>query len=198
MRAFVQPPRGRPGTSRPAVAHHQDVVADRLDLREAVRDEDDADALGGQSPDRGEQAPDFRGGKSRRRLVEDQHARSASERAGNLDQLLAGGSQRACRCRDIQPAAKFRQHVGRPASGFRAVNETTSVAEFSAQKDVFPDRHVGRQAWMLMRDDNAQARGILRRGMAQRRARQMHLPAARRQLARDDAGQRALSRPVRS
>ena len=72
-----------------AVAHDHDAVADREDLRQAVRDEDDRDAPRLQRAHPVEQALRLVLGQRRGRLVEDEQPRPLGQRAGDDHELLA-------------------------------------------------------------------------------------------------------------
>ena len=78
-----------------AVAQHGDAVAIVEDLRHAMRDVDDRDALGGQRAHDLEQDLRLALGQRGGRLVEDQHAAVERQRLGDLDQLLLRDRERA-------------------------------------------------------------------------------------------------------
>ena len=74
----------------PAVPQHRHARAQIQHLAEPMRDEDDAASRAGQFPHAGEDALNLALAKSRRRLVEDQDACVAAERARDLHQLALG------------------------------------------------------------------------------------------------------------
>ncbi|MDQ0615109.1 hypothetical protein QF046_002750 [Microbacterium sp. W4I4] len=77
----------------PSVAQHREAVADRVDLVEEVRDEEDGDALIAQRAHHGEQALDLCGVQAGGRLVEDEHLRLDGHRAADRDELLQGDGE---------------------------------------------------------------------------------------------------------
>ena len=76
-----------------AVAHDRDHVAEREDLVEAVRDEDDAAPLVAEAPCDGEQSLDLDAAERRRRLIHDQEAGIEQDGFRDLDDLLVGDRQ---------------------------------------------------------------------------------------------------------
>ncbi len=87
---FVQSARRLPVADAFAVAQHQDAVTDLLDFGQPVRNEHDPDAGARETPDRVEQILDLRRGERGRRLVQNEQARTARQRASNLHDLLPG------------------------------------------------------------------------------------------------------------
>ena len=81
---------GSPEATVTPFAQDGDPVTDPPDLVEAVRDVDDADAVGRQPADDVEQGVDLAVVEDRRRLVHDQEADVVRERAGDRHDLLAG------------------------------------------------------------------------------------------------------------
>ena len=93
-RSSVGVVRRQAGGRGAAVGQDRDPVADPADLVEAVRDVDDADALGGQPPDDVEERLDLVVVQDRGRLVHDQQARVVRQRASDRDDLLGRRPQR--------------------------------------------------------------------------------------------------------
>ena len=85
--------RREPGRDRAAVGEDGDAVAEAADLVEAVRDVDHADALRSEPADDAEHRLDLVVVEDRGRLVHDQQAHVARERAGDRDDLLTGRAQ---------------------------------------------------------------------------------------------------------
>ncbi len=85
--------RGQAGGRRAPVGQHGDAVADAPDLVEAVRDVDDADALGSEPANDVEERLDLALVEDRRRLVHDQQPHVAGQRAGDRHDLLRRGPQ---------------------------------------------------------------------------------------------------------
>ena len=71
-----------------AILQDRDPVRDLEDLRHAVRDVDDRDALRGEAPDDPEQVAALVDGQRRGRLVEDQELELVRQALGDLDHLL--------------------------------------------------------------------------------------------------------------
>ena len=72
----------------PAEPKHGDAIAEGIGLAQLVGDEDDGDAALGQPPHHLPQLLHARGRQHGGRLVQDQHALVAPERAHDLDLLL--------------------------------------------------------------------------------------------------------------
>ena len=85
---------GQAGRRRAPVGEHGDAVADAPDLVEAVRDVDDADALGREPANDVEERLDLALVEDRGRLVHDQQPDVARQRAGDRHDLLRGRPQR--------------------------------------------------------------------------------------------------------
>ena len=71
----------------PPASQHGDAIGDGDDLAQLVGDEHDADALGAQASDGGEQGLDVERCQDRRRLVEDQDAAIVVQGLEDLDTL---------------------------------------------------------------------------------------------------------------
>ena len=84
---LLGPGRGRALFDAPSVAHHGHAIADREDLLEMVADEDDADAIRFERPDRAHQEFDLVTGQGRGRLVHDDDARLLRQRPPDLHEL---------------------------------------------------------------------------------------------------------------
>ena len=89
-----------------AVAQHDDAVAGLDDLVQAVRNEDDRDALRLEAGDDLEQLLGLGERQARGRLVEDDEARVEAQRLGDLDHLLL---RRARAARPASPARSSRR-----------------------------------------------------------------------------------------
>ena len=76
-----------------AVAHDRDPVAEREDLVEAVRDEQDAGALVAEAAGDGEQPLHLDSAERGGRLVHDEHLGVERDGLGDLDDLLVGDGQ---------------------------------------------------------------------------------------------------------
>ena len=95
------------------VAQADDRVGHLADLVEAVGDVDDPRALVAQHPDPVEHALGLRAAQRRRRLVEDDVARLAGDRLGDLDLLLDGHRQAADQAVRVDVGAEQVEHLAR-------------------------------------------------------------------------------------
>jgi hypothetical protein len=99
--------RERAGGHEPAVAQHGHLVADRVELVEAVADVHDAHARRAQPAHHVVEERDLAVGERARGLVEHQHARAERDAARDGHHLLARGvegAERGARV-DVQPSA---------------------------------------------------------------------------------------------
>ena len=103
-----------------------------------MRDIDDPHALAAQFPHRAEQEFDLLLRQRSRRLVHDQHPRSAAQRLGHLDQLLLGHRKRAHLCGGID----FGPHAGEQLSGVRLplppIDAPPGARRLQGESDIFP------------------------------------------------------------
>ena len=115
-----------------------------------MRDEDDAASRAGQFPDAGEDALDLSLAKSCRRLVEDQDACVAAERARDLHQLALGHGE--ILHHGVGPhivEAKSRQQaLDLPA----IVSARAEIGANSAEQDVLQHRQCRHEAELLFDD----------------------------------------------
>ena len=154
-----------------AVAHHGDRVAEREDLVEAVRDEDQGAALVAQAAGDGEQPLDLDAAEGGGRLVHDQQAGVERDGLGDLDDLLVGDREArapggAGRC--ATPSRSKR----RSASAYIAARSMRRprAERLAAHEDVLGDREVGEERRLLV--DHRDAGGLgLGGGARSRRAR---------------------------
>lgn len=132
-----------------AVPDHGDPVAERGDLLEVVRDEDDPDAVLAQPPHDREQLLDLLGGQHGGRLVHDEHARVQTERLGDLDHLEPGDAQFP------HPGAGRHVHPDALQEHFCVRVHPLPVdhpepARLPPQEDVLRDRQIGDQVELLV------------------------------------------------
>ena len=92
-----------------AVLQHRRAVGEAEDLREPVRDVEDAEAARLELLDDREHALELGAGEDRRRLVEDEDARVERERTGDLDELALGDAEP----RDLAAERDLRRRRGR-------------------------------------------------------------------------------------
>ena len=137
-----------------ALAHDRDTAGQRQDFAELVADEDDAHAAGRH----GAQRPEKAFGLARRqrggRLVEDENARPAHQRLGDLDPLLLAerqvADQRLRIQRDVKVAAD-----GREAVEHRAARQAP-VGSRPAHEQVLEHRMARHQLEMLVHHADAE------------------------------------------
>ena len=127
-----------------------------------MRDVEDGDALAAQpSEQRGERVGLVRR-ERRGRLVEDEHARLAVERLGDLDHLPPAERQVADRHRQrLVEADQLAHRVG--AGGEGAVVDEAEAAGIGAEADVLGDRQLAGQAQFLLDDGDPGAARLGRR-----------------------------------
>ena len=154
-----------------AVAHHRHAVGDALHLVHLVGDVDDADAMGLQVLDDGEQMFDLGLIERRRGLVHHQHFRVEREGLGDLDKLLARDREVADFSGRIDRHLHPLEQRGGGGVLLRLVDEhAETAARLAADEDVLGGRHVVHQEQFLMNDADAQflrgARSRNRDGLA--------------------------------
>ena len=131
---------GQAGRHRAPVGEHRHAVADPLDLVEAVRDVDDAHALGREPPDDPEQRLDLAVVEDRGRLVHDQQPDVARQRAGDRDDLLRRGPQRAHEHRPGEMSAWSRRSSSAVVSvASRSRSSKPSAARLVAEEHALGD-----------------------------------------------------------
>ena len=114
---------GRLGRDVGAVAQHRHRVAEPEDLRHAVRDVDAGDAALAQAPHERVQPVGLVLRQAAGRLVEDDHARAAADRGGDLHHLLLAERQLADRAMHVDAVGRRHRRPhrrSRPASRARA------------------------------------------------------------------------------
>ncbi len=89
------------------------------------------------------------------RLVHDEHARFADERAGDLDELLLGDGERPDRCVEwhLRLANFLQRALGQAAA--LAVVDPTKRRRLAAKQDVFLHRQIGREVELLINHRHA-------------------------------------------
>ncbi len=190
----------RPGQAADdlAVAQHHDPVAAALDLVQAVRDEDHADAARLQLADHLEQALRLGHGQARGWLVHDHEAGVERERLGDLDQLHLGKRQAGQGRRRAEIGAQPGQdRLDPPVHGAPVDQpERPGLERLAADQDVAGDVQVLEQVELLV-DEGDAARQRL--GHAQRwpvLAIQPDRAGGRRHHAAQDLHQRRLAGAV--
>ena len=160
-----------------AVLEHGDAVAEREDLVQAVRDEDDRDALRAERPQPLEQQLDLAAGDDRRRLVEHEQPDVVDQRARDLDHLLVGDRQSPTRRADR--ARRRALSEGRsPRARAPMVDGAARTAPLMADEDVLRDRQFGKENELLIDDVDAAALGVARRRPADGGAVEVDLAAS--------------------
>ena len=161
---------GRVGRDVGAVPEHRAFVGELGDLVHAVGDVEERQPFLAQALENDEHLRDIGGGQRRRRLVENENARIARQRLGDLHHLPA-------RQRQILDQRQ-RMDVGRAGSLERFLGETplrASVDHSEAARrigdgDVVGDREVGDERQLLKDADDAGAIGGGRANRKRRRA----------------------------
>jgi len=134
-----------------AVPEDGDAVGDTEDLGQAVGDVDDAPPLAGEPLDDGEDALDLAVGERRGRLVEDEDAGIADEKACDLEELLLGdGEALDLGARINMVEADHGEEL--PGPGIQAAGPPEGGDAGLAEDEVLGDRH-GRDGRIFLVDD---------------------------------------------
>jgi LacI family transcriptional regulator len=140
----------RHGRYQTSIPQHGGAVADPPELFHPVRDVDDADAAGGQPPDRREQPLDLRLGERRCRLVHHQDAGVERQRLRHFDHLLFGDTEqpygRLGIDRNAKPGEQARRIGGQPS----AVDDACAAHRLPSEEDVRRRGEVGDQRELLV------------------------------------------------
>ena len=97
-----------------------DVVGDAMHLVEPMGDVDDRDAALAEPLDEGEQPLDLLVRQRGRRLVEDQAASVAEQRAGDLDHLALGDAEADTGAREARSTPSSVEYAARRPNAWRA------------------------------------------------------------------------------
>nr|BFE70913.1 hypothetical protein GCM10020092_042140 [Actinoplanes digitatis] len=139
---------------RLAVAQDGDLVGDRLDLVQLVRDHDRGDAALAEAAQQVEQVPGVglvqRGG----RLVQDEQPDVLGERLGDLHELLLADADVLDQGVGVLLEADPRHQVQRHPVGGLPVDRA-ALAGLVAEEDVLGDRHVRDEGELLVDDHDA-------------------------------------------
>ena len=140
-----------------AVAEDRAFVGEFGDLVHAVRDVEERQALGAQALQHREHLGDVRRGQRRGRLVENEDARLARQRLGDLDHLPARQRQILDRRQrmDVRRAGARERLLG--DAPLRAPVDQAEAQRRIADRDVVGDREVGDQRQFLEDADDAGA-----------------------------------------
>ena len=143
-----------------AVAQHGDVVADAAELVELVRDVDDRDVVTPQVAHDTEEHVDLVVGQGRGRLVHDQDAHLLQQHARDLDELLLADGQVTDEEVRVDVLTEPAEHLLRayPLSG--VVDEPSAVAKLATGEQVLGDRHVRKEAELLVDDPDTKTHGV--------------------------------------
>ena len=189
---------GQAGGRRAPVSQHRHAVADAPDLVEAVRDVDDADALGGQPANHVEERRDLALVEDRRRLVHDQQPHVARQRAGDRHDLLRRRPQlshlRAHGDRVVaEPGEQSRRFPVHPVEV-----EQRPAARLVRQEDALGDAQVRDEVELLVDRRDAALQRSGRVAGRKRLAREQDLAARRLERAGDALDERRLAGAVRA
>ena len=187
---------GHIGRDIGAVPEHGALVGELRDLVHAVRNEQERQPLLAQALEDDEHLGDVGGGQRRSRLVENEEARLARQRLGDLHHLPA-------RQRQILDQ-RHRMDVGRSGARERILGEAPlrapvdqpETARRIGDGDVVGDRKVGNERKLLEDADNAGAVGGGRRIESDFRPVEHDASGVRRDDAGQDLDQRRLARAV--
>ena len=146
-----------------AVAQDQHAVGAALHLLQAVRDVDDADAVGLQIGDDAEQARGLAGGQAGGRLVHDHQAGVQRQRLGDLHQLALGEGKVGHRRRRPEIGAQAGEEGLHLLMQHAGVDQLQRPAEarLAPDEDVGGDVEVVEQVEFLMHEGDAGLGGIL-------------------------------------
>ncbi len=142
---------GRARADKGAVAQHGDAVGDREDLVHAMADVDDPDAARPQPPHDVEQPRHVGLGQRGRRLVHDEHARVARQRAQDFDPLPIADRKPAHVVVGVEIVdLQRRQQLARACVHGGKVDAAETGLGRMAKKDVFGHRQLGEQQQLLI------------------------------------------------
>ena len=185
----------RLGRDQPSVTQHSDPVGDLLHLGQFVRDEDDGDAAGLQTPDESEEDVGLAVRQHVSRLVHDQDARVAPHGLGDLDHLPVADGEAA----DTGFRTDLRPELGEQLAGpaFHCpVIEQRAPPELAAEEDVRADAEVIGQVHLLVDEDHAAFLGGGAVREPGRPAVHKHFSGRRCEVAGQDLHQGRLARSV--
>ena len=186
----------RPARDQPAVAQHADLVGQHGDLLQAMADVEHRDALLRQGAHRVEDRLQLLAREHRGRLVEDQHARLAHERARDLHQLLVGQREALGRRVEVELAEPDpRQRGGGQAPLLGAV-QPPAPAALLAEHHVVDHRHRGQHRQLLEDRGHAAGEGLPRIGEAHRAPVDQDLPRVRLHVPGEQPHERRLAGAV--
>ena len=193
--AIVRQATRRHGVDLAPVAQHGDAVGNLVDLLHAVRDVDDADALGLQATDQFEQAKRLLVGERRGRLVQDQHRRLGAQPLGNLDHLLLGPRQPGHGAAAVDVELQVREHA-LGATDHRCPIEQQPAPRFLPQEQVLGNAECGHQREFLEHRADALLTRLAHRPQAHDASVQLDGSRSRRAHAGQQRDQRRLAGAV--
>ena len=142
------------GANPATVAQHREAIADGENLLEAVRDVDNAHAVGPHPPDQIEQHVDLPLGEARRGFVHDHHAGLEGYRLGDFHQLLLGGGKSGHGRARIQIRSQGLEQFGAAPIHFAGVLQPAPT-RFAAQENVVRHVQIGAEVEFLMNERDA-------------------------------------------
>ena len=137
-----------------AVAQHGHLVGDLLDLRQPVRNIEDAHALGADIGDDLEQCPGLDRRERSGRFVEDHHAVRNQKYPGDLDELTLRDGKTSHHYVRIDVGTEIEYCLTR-AFVHCAIVDDHALGQLTAEIHVLGDREIGRKKDFLVNQDDA-------------------------------------------
>ena len=179
-----------------AVLHHRHAVGDLENLRHAVRDVDDRDALRREAPDDAEEVAALVDGQRRRGLVEDEQLQIVREALGDLHHLLLAGRELRDRRARIDVDLEVGEDAARAVEHRPAPDHAERVHRLTAGIDVLRDAQRADEAALLIDHGDAGVGGALLVQAGDRRAVELDRAAVRLIDAGDEVHERRLAGAV--
>ena len=184
------------GEDELAVAEDRDALAEREDLLEPVRDEEDGDAGLVQRSGDLEEPVDLDRGERRGRLVHHDDSGVEREGLGDLDQLLLGDREAERDPVEVEPDAEpLEDRLGLRVHR-REVDAPPGAKRLAADEDVLDDREVGEERRLLVDHRDPGVASVGRAAQRDLDPVDEQLPAVRRVHAGEDLHERRLAGPV--
>ncbi len=125
-----------------AVAHHDNLLADLVNLLQMVRNEQERHALGLQAGDMIEELADLAGFEPRGRLVQDNEAAALSEGAGDLEKLALPHGQFAGALVGIHVEPPDLKRIAGQPPDLAPADRSEAPSRLIVDEQIFSDRQV--------------------------------------------------------